>query len=54
MMHETKDSFLYPSLRVFSSLSSFSLIFFFFSGKITLIFIFPANSRGKEHYKNSA
>ena len=52
MMHETKDRFLYPSLRVFSSLSSFSLIFF--PGKITLIFIFPANSRGKEHYKYTA
>ena len=40
MMHETKDSFLYPSLRVFSSLSSFSLIFFFFFREKLLLFLF--------------
>ena len=38
MMHETKDRFLYPSLRVFSSLSSCSLIFF--GGEKLLLFLF--------------
>ena len=45
MMHETKDSFLYPSLRVFSSLSSFSLIFFF--GKNYSYFYFPCQQQRK-------
>ena len=44
MMHETKDRFLYPSLRVFSSLSSFSLIF---SGKNYSYFYFPCQKQRK-------
>ena len=40
MMHETKDRFLYPSLRVFSSLSSFCLIFFLGGGGQLLLFLF--------------
>ena len=45
MMHETKDRFLYRSLRVFSSLSSFSLIFFF--GKYYSYFYFPCQQQRK-------